>query len=379
MKKKLFLKILAIVVLLLVHGVVIYFVNRDKPVFPITESSGTEYENARVLSILSDNTIIDETTENVKKGSMDLKVELLTGRYKGQICFIKNYFSALYNVDVKAGDTLCVRIDTTGASEYSVSVYNYNRVPVTVLIIGLFLALLAFIGGWKGVKAFLSLAYTFVCIVYIVLPLSLKGANTVAVSALVIFVTTTVSFVLISGLTKKTLSAELGCMCGVLVAALLGAIFSRLAGVSTFQTDEAEALLLVKSTFDLKMRGLFTAGILISSMGAVMDVAMSVASSLYEIARLNGKMPAKELFKSGMNVGRDAMGTMANTLVLAFAGSSLNMMVLIYSYGVSFRQLLNTDFVATELIRAVSGSIGIICTVPCVAIISALMFSRKSK
>lgn len=379
MKKKLFLKILAIVVLLLVHGVVIYFVNRDKPVFPITESSGTEYENARVLSILSDNTIIDETTENVKKGSMDLKVELLTGRYKGQICFIKNYFSALYNVDVKAGDTLCVRIDTTGAGEYSVSVYNYNRVPVTVLIIGLFLALLAFIGGWKGVKAFLSLAYTFVCIVYIVLPLSLKGANTVAVSALVIFVTTTVSFVLISGLTKKTLSAELGCMCGVLVAALLGAIFSRLAGVSTFQTDEAEALLLVKSTFDLKMRGLFTAGILISSMGAVMDVAMSVASSLYEIARLNGKMPAKELFKSGMNVGRDAMGTMANTLVLAFAGSSLNMMVLIYSYGVSFRQLLNTDFVATELIRAVSGSIGIICTVPCVAIISALMFSRKSK
>lgn len=125
------------------------------------------------------------------------------------------------------------------------------------------------------------------------------------------------------------------------------------------------------------MCGLFTAGILISAMGAVMDVSMSISSAVCELATVNGKMTFKELYKSGMNIGRDAMGTMANTLVLAYVGSSLNMMVLIYSYGVSFSQLINTDFVAIELIKAISGSIGIVCTVPCVSFIAAKLFGKK--
>ena len=110
-----------------------------------------------------------------------------------------------------------------------------------------------------------------------------------------------------------------------------------------------------------------------------MDVSMSVSSSMSEIATLTPGIGFSKLFKSGMNVGRDAMGTMANTLVLAYAGSSLNMMVLIYSYGVSLNQLINTDFVAIELIMAISGSVGIIMTVPCVAFIGAKIFAGGKK
>lgn len=377
MNKKALTYSLAVIALVVIHGLAIYFANLDKPGFLTTDSTGTEYETAKVLSILEDNTVVDESTEGVLKGSMSLKVQILTGRYKGDICFITNYFSALYNVNVKEGNTVSVRIDTTGEGVYSVSVYNYNRAPLLAGLIILFFALLAIIGGKKGMKAFAGLAYTFVCICFILLPLTLKGYNAIVLTAVLIFITTTVSFVLISGIGKKTIAAEVGCMCGVLIAALLGEFACRIGGISTFQTDEAEALLLVKSTFDLKMRGLFTAGILISAMGAVMDVSMSISSAVCELATVNGKMTFKELYKSGMNIGRDAMGTMANTLVLAYVGSSLNMMVLIYSYGVSFSQLINTDFVAIELIKAISGSIGIVCTVPCVSFIAAKLFGKK--
>jgi uncharacterized membrane protein len=143
--------------------------------------------------------------------------------------------------------------------------------------------------------------------------------------------------------------------------------------------DEAEGLLLARNDTGLQMKGLLLSGILIAAEGAVMDTSMSVASAMAELKTKRPDIGKKELFLSGMRIGRDTTGTMANTLVLAFAGSSLNMMVLIYSYQVSFIQLMNTDFVAVELVRAVAGSMGIILTVPCVAGISAWLLTRRKK
>lgn len=377
-EKKAWLSILVTAVFIAAFVLIILCVNKDKPGFSITENSGTEYETARVLAVTADNSQIDETTENVRKGSQDLQVEILTGRYDGEIATVRNYFSALYNVNVEVGDTVCVRIDTMDVGTYELSIYNYNRFPLVIGLVLLFAVLLCLVGGWKGAKAFIGLAYTFICICFILIPLVLKGWNAVLLTSLIVFVTTTVCFFLIGGFTKKTLAAEIGCMCGVIAAAVIGEVSARIGGVSTFQMEEAEALLLVKSDSLLKMRGLFTAGILIAAMGAVMDVAMSISSAICEVKEANSQFGFKELFKSGMNIGRDAMGTMANTLVLAYVGSALNMMVLIYSYGVTFRQLICTDFVAIELIHSISGSIGIICTVPCVSLIAAYLFSKKS-
>ena len=195
----------------------------------------------------------------------------------------------------------------------------------------------------------------------------------------VIFITNVVCYALIGGFQTKTVTACIGSISGVIIAAILAYIAEKLTGITTFQMDEAEALILVKSGNPLKMRGLFISGILISAQGAVMDIAMSIASALDELHNHKPQLKAKELFKSGMNIGKDAMGTMANTLVLAFAGNSFNMMILIYSYGVSFNQLINTDFVAIEVIRAVAGSLGIVLTVPIVAGISAYIYQYKDK
>lgn len=376
MKNRIY-KGIAIVIFLICMTGIIWYANQDKPSYTITESTGTEYETAKVLEVLSDNTSLDEDAEDVLKGSMDLKLQLLSGRYKGDICSVTNYFSVLYNVRVEEGDTVSVRIDTTDQGVYSVSIYNYNRMPLMLGLVAVFFLALVLVGGKQGLKAFAGLVYTIICICFILLPLALKGVSPILLTCIIVFATSGLCFFLIGGIQTKTVSAALGSMCGVLLAALLGQLAAAVGGVTTFQMDEAEALVLAKSSFDLQVRGLFISGILIAAMGAVMDIAMSIASALDEVYRVDSRLGWKELFASGMKIGKDAMGTMSNTLVLAYVGSALNMMVLIYSYGVSFTQLINTDFVAIEMIRAVAGSVGIIGTVPCVALISALALTRE--
>ena len=377
MKNELIIKIVSVVLFVALSVGVIIYANADKPTYTITEDSGVEFETARVLSVLEDNTAVDEETENVKKGDTTLEVELLTGRYKGDVCKVTNYYSALYNVDVSKGDRVSVRIDTTGEHEYSVSIYNYDRVPLVIGLVIVFAIVLIALGGKQGLKAFLGLVYTVLVIVFVLLPLTLKGVAPIPLTIAIVFITSAVCYLLIGGLQKKTIAAALGSLAGVLIAALLGAIAAHIGGVTTFQMDEAEALLLVKSSYPIQLRGLFISSILIAAIGAVMDIAMSISSAIGEVHEANAKLGFKELFAAGMNIGRDAMGTMANTLVLAYVGGALNMMVLIYSYGVSFIQLVNTDFVAIEMIRAIAGSIGIIGTVPCVSAIAAKLYSLE--
>ena len=377
MKNELIIKIVSVVLFVALSVGVIIYANADKPTYTITEDSGVEFETARVLSVLEDNTAVDEETENVKKGDTTLELELLTGRYKGDVCKVTNYYSALYNVDVSKGDRVSVRIDTTGEHEYSVSIYNYDRVPLIIGLVIVFAIVLIALGGKQGLKAFLGLVYTVLVIVFVLLPLTLKGVSPIPLTIAIVFITSAICYLLIGGIQKKTVAAALGSLAGVLIAALLGAVAAHIGGVTTFQMDEAEALLLVKSSYPIQLRGLFISSILIAAIGAVMDIAMSISSAIGEVHEANAKLGFKELFAAGMNIGRDAMGTMANTLVLAYVGGSLNMMVLIYSYGVSFIQLVNTDFVAIEMIRAIAGSIGIIGTVPCVSAIAAKLYSME--
>lgn len=365
-----------IVALILYIGA-IWFVGRGKNGYTTSKTDGIEYEVARVLDILEDNSTIDETTDNLRRGDMQLRLELLTGRYQGDIVEVTNYFSAMYNIDVKQGDKVTVRIDTTDENEYQVSIYNYHRTPFLIAMVVLFAAALCAIGGRQGVRAFAGLVFTFVSIIFLLLPLVVNGWPALPFAILLVTVTSTVCFYLLGGWQPKTIAAAAGCLCGILIAALFGAAGAALVHISAYQMDEAEALMLVTSDSGLQMHGIFLSGVLIAAEGAVMDIAMSIASAMDELKKKRPELSAKELFCSGMQVGKDASGTMANTLVLAYAGSSFNMMVLIYSYDVSFTQLMNTDFVAIELVKGIAGSIGILAAVPCVAGIAALLLSRS--
>lgn len=358
---------------------IIFYANYDRPTYQSSDTSGVEYEVGKVLSVLEDNVVVDESTEGLWRGKMTLEVEILTGRYKGNIVAVENYFSALYNVRVLEGDKVSIRIDTVGEGNYQVSVYNYYRVPQMIACILAFAILLIAIGGKKGAKSVAGLAFTLICMIWILLPLSLKGYSPILTTIALILICNFVCFFLIDGIQIKTVVAAIGSVCGVLAGALFALIAQTAMSVTTYQMDEAEVLLLITTTTELEVKNLFLCGILIACMGAVMDVAMSITSAVAELHEVNPRLDRRELFRSGMNIGRDAMGTMSNTLILAFVGGSFNMLLMIYSYGVSFQQLMNTDFIAIEVIQCIAGSVGIVCTVPIVAFIAANVFADYSK
>ena len=355
---------------------VIYYANNDRPIYKEGDTSGTSYEVGKVVGILENHVTVDESTDGLWRGDMKLQVKILTGEYKGETAEVINYFSSLYNVRVNQGDKISIRIDENEKG-YQVSVYNYYRVPQIIGAVVIFLLLLIVIGGKKGAKSAVGLIFTMVCIIGILLPLTLKGYSPLLVTIMLILICNLVTFFLIDGVQIKTVVAAVGSMCGVLAGAGFAVLAQHFMSVTTYQMDEAESLLLITSTTDLNMKNLFLCGILIACMGAVMDVSMSIASSIAELHTVNPQLTRWELFRSGMNIGKDAMGTMSNTLILAFAGNSLNMMVMIYSYGIGFQQLMNTDFIAIEIIRSIAGSIGIICTVPFVALIASTVFAKS--
>ena len=371
-------RLCAIVCVLILFVLAIVLANRGwKAGEGAYDGIGTEYETALVVDVLEDRTVSDPAIEGRLRGSKLLELEIRTGRYAGEVVEVSNYFSAMYAVDVKPGDTVSVRIDTVPGGSFTVSVYNYNRVPLIIALAAVFCLALILIGGWQGLRALLGLGFTFICVVWILIPLVLQGWPPIPLTVALVGTTSAAGFYLLGGWQPKTLGALLGALCGVAAAALLGYLATRLVQVSAYQMDEAEGLLLVRNDTGLRISGLLLSGILIAAQGAVMDTAMSIASAMAEVKEKKQDIDFTGLFRSGMVIGRDTTGTMANTLVLAFAGSSLNMMVLIFSYRVSFLQLMNTDFIAVEVVRAVAGSLGIIFTVPCVAAITAGLLSRK--
>lgn len=341
---------------------------------------GVSYHTARVLEVLADNTAVDPTVENVRRGSQSLRLKLLSGPHAGEEVVTENYLSAFYNVYAHPGDTVSVSVNTLSDGQFSVSVYNYDRALWLWGFAALFVVILILVGGRQGLRAVLGLAVTVFCVLFLLVPLLVqRGWSPIPTTLGMVAYTTFVSFVLLGGVQTKTMVAALGSFGGVALAGALAWAGCKLVHISGMNMDEAESLLLTAVDNGLKIKGLLICGILIAAQGAVMDIAMSIASAVHELHAVDPSLTPRQLFRSGMNIGRDAMGTMANTLVLAFAGTSLNMMIFIYAYDVSYVQLINTDFVAIEVIRALSGSVGIVLTVPLVAFISAALLGRRSR
>ena len=176
----------------------------------------------------------------------------------------------------------------------------------------------------------------------------------------------------------KTFCATIGCVGGVAMAGAAAALTAAATPINGFNMSEAEELVLRTGGTSLNVSGLLISAILIAALGAVMDVAMTITSAVFEVHQLNPELNRQKLIQSGINIGRDAMGTMANTLILAFAGSALNMLILFRIFDYPYLQIFNSDMMALEIIQGISGSIGIVMTVPLVAFLSAFLCSRKN-
>lgn len=345
----------------------------------LTAAQKRLFAPAKVTAILADNAQPEPWSEGLRLGAQQLELEILRGPYKGAVLQTVNYLSAYANVDCRVGTRVIVRLDLDDAGNpYILSIPNYDRGTVLLAMVGVFALILVLIGGKKGVMALLGLAYTLAGVWFLLIPMVLRGAPPIPAAVAVAALTAAASLLLLTGFTRKTLCAGLGCICGVAAAGLFAWIVGKLTPISGFNMGEAEDLVLRAGEQPLEIRGLLISGILIASLGAVMDVAMSISSACSELLALDPKITAGRLFRSGMNIGRDAMGTMANTLILAFAGASFNLLLLFQVYGYPMIQIFNSDAMAIELIQSISGSVGILLTVPLVSLFAALLLTRSS-
>ena len=353
-----------------------------RPVEGEVASSASQmvYERAVVTAVLSDDAFPDyDNAEGRRVGTQELEIQIQTGAHKNEVMSLTNYMSALFNVDLKKGDSIIVRIMTDEDGAYYASLFNYNRGRVLGVFVLLFFVLLAVLGGKKGLGALLGLLFTLGCIWLILIPCLIRGIPAVPVTVGIIAVTAAGALIFLNGFSEKTLCSVLGCVIGVVAAGGIAAAVGAATPMNGFNMSEAENLLLYGADKGLKISGLLVCGVLISALGAVMDVALGIASAVWEIHEQNPALTARQLFRSGMHIGQDAMGTMAKTLILAFAGSSLNMLILVQTYEIPFLQLINTDYICIEVIQSIAGAMGILLTVPIVAFISARLMAAQGK
>ena len=345
----------------------------------LTAAQKRLFATARVDDILADNAEAQAWSEGLRLGTQVLQLEILSGPYKGYVLEGVNYLSAYANVDCSLGTRVIVRLeaDENGAP-YVVSIPNYDRGRVLAGMIAVFALMLVLIGGKKGIMALLGLVYTLLGIWFLLIPLILRGMPSIPAAIAIAALTAAASLLLLTGFSRKTLCAGLGCVCGVAAAGLFAWIVGEITPIGGFNMSEAEDLVLRAYDAPLEISGLMVSGILIAALGAVMDVAMSISSACQELREVEHSITSKQLFRSGMNIGRDAMGTMANTLILAFAGASLNMLILFQVYGYPLIQIINSDAMAIELIQSVAGSAGIILTVPLVAFFCARLMPASA-
>lgn len=376
---KIVLRVSVVLVLLaLLVGAAVWLSSSDDDVE--TAASQLVFVPAKVTAVLSDDAVVDnENSEGRRIGTQELEIRILSGAHKDEILTLTNYMSALFNVDVSEGDRVIVRLITREDGSYYASMFNYDRGLVIGIALLAFCAVLALLGGWKGIRALLGLVFTLACIWFLLIPGLIRGWSGIWLTIGICAVTTAGCLILLDGFTKKALCAVLGCIGGVAAAGLFASIVGAITPLNGFNMSEAENLLLYGADKGLKISGLLVCGVLIAALGAVMDTSMNIASAIWELHERNPKLNARELFKSGMNIGRDAMGTMANTLILAFAGSSLNTLILVQVYDIPFTQLINTDFICIEILQSVAGSMGILLTTPLVAAISASIMSRAKR
>lgn len=325
------------------------------------------------------------TEENPKTGSVyiqqEIKTRPLEGPYEGQVFDAFVSMEASDETDVspyRTGDrvTLDIFLDENG-EVMSASVINLIRWPYVAALAGLLLLLVGVIGRKKGLKTILSLVFTLGAIILILVPSLSKGADPVAASIFTNVAIAVFSLFLVGGFNRKSLAAVLATAGGLIFAGLVTWAANALMRVSVIELEEVEMLVISNVDVAFNLQGLIVAAILIGCLGAVMDVSMSIASVVSEVAEADPEKTAGQLFASGLSVGRDMMGTMANTLILAYTGGSLLLMVAWNVYGVSFADMLNSGYIVLEVVKAICGSIGMILTIPLAAWISSALIKGR--
>lgn len=357
-----------------------YYLSQDIVGKLDTESAAIKPVRCKVEEVIIDNSeseVSDNTESGYEmslfSGGQSIKVKIMEGVHKGKRILVQNTKMNVYtNSNVVApGDEILAFLEEDAEGKLVDGIlYELVRTKHMYMLIAAFFVLLVAFGGMKGFKSVITLSITFIAVIKIMLPLILKGHSPFTISVCICILVTLTTLIISNGFSTKTFNAVLGTIGGVLIAGLIAYIMGHVSKLTGLGTEEAQMLLLAPVNIKMDFRGLLFAGIIMGALGAVMDVSVSIASAMNEIESAKPNISSRELIDAGMNVGRDVMGTMSDTLILAYIGGSIHLVLILMIYNYPLTSTLSMDMITSEIVRAISGSIGLVFTIPITALIS---------
>ena len=366
-------KIAAVVVMAVVYLAVLIVCN-DIDKKEMVSTDGRTFEKAVVTEITKDNLNEDGT----RAGNQEVILRINSGELKGQEVEATSPDGMLFGATCKVGMKVIAIVSISDGNNL-VTVYSQDRSMAIYGFAAFFVLCVCLVGGWKGFKSILRLAFTGVTILFILFPLMYRGYSPILMSVIICTIATIFSMMMIGGLSTKTAAATIGTVFGVIASAVAAMVFGHFAGISGYNVSDIENLIYVRQITSIKVGELLFSGIIISALGAVTDVGVSVASTIQEIHQTDPNLGKRKLFLSGIHVGRDMMGTMVDTLILAYVGTALSTLVTNYAYDLSYNQLINSNNIGIEIMQSLAGSLGIVLAVPITALVAVELIYRKPK
>ncbi len=329
--------------------------------------------------------VIDTKTQNVSGENefvtVHFKARALNTDLRGKTLDVIQDIDKTYVFspkEVEQGDKILVESYTQNAEKHYYF-GDYVRITPLLWLLIIFCILIIVFSRMQGLKTVISLGFTCLSVFVVLIPAILNGHNIYLWSILVCVFMTVMTLCIISGFNVKALCAGIGCICGVLCAGLVVLISDVFLKMTGLLEEESVYLVQLYPDNPINLKAIIFAMIIVGAVGAVMDVSMSISSSLYELKLKSPDITPTELMKSGFTIGRDMMGTMANTLVLAYIGSSLTSVLLLVSYNANLEQVLNKEMIVAEILQALAGSLGMLLTLPLTSAVCAAIYFRIKK
>lgn len=331
---------------------------------------------AEVISVNNDR-IID--TGLVRSGEQTCELKVLNGKFKGEIVEGYNPLNGSLENDkiFEVGDKALILISYTGDEVLSVSMVDHYRINYEAILAGIFVIFLVIFAGKTGVRAVVSFGVTVLMLWKVLIPFYLKGYDPVIIGIIITAILIVIIISLVYGFDKRFISASTGAFAGLIVTCILGIIFTKTLKIHGAVMSYSESLL-YSGYPDLNLTNIFMAGIFISSSGAVMDLAVDITSAVTEVVDKKPDISWKEASISGMNVGKAAMGTMTTTLLLAYSGGYLAMLMVFMAQGTPIYNILNYKYVSAEIIDTIVGSFGLVSVAPLTAVTSGFFLTKHN-
>ncbi|AWI06232.1 YibE/F family protein [Clostridium drakei] len=362
LKKNKFTSIVAIS-LILICGIIYCFISNNENYYDKTI--------AKIIYIRetpSKVTNINGDIEQIKK--QQIKSIIMNGNFKGQEIELENSssYSGVNNLNLKVGDEVFISTQQdTNNKIISGKILNLKRDKYVVYITSIFIFLILLVGGFKGFRSLASVIINII-IFCIIIKLFIHGYNLIFISIIASLLFVILSISIVCGINKKTLSAVLGTISGTLLSMLIAVLVIQLNHWNGIKFEEMEFL-------THPPEQIFYIEILIGTLGSIMDIAISISSSIKELCDKNPNIESKVLINSGKEIGKDIMGTMTNTLVFAYISGSIPLILLLLKNGFSIFYIISINL-SLEFVRALTGSIGIILSIPITIYISVILFKN---